>query len=89
MRQLAQKLDITLLDLNAQTEALYNKLGTERTVYLHAVYNEKKENKVDNTHLNHYGSNVVADLVAKEIYKSNLGLRSFIVPATFLNEITE
>lgn len=89
MRNLSEKLDITLLDLNARTEALYNALGEERSVYLHAIYNANKGNKVDNTHLNNYGSNVVADLVAEEICKSNLNLRKFIAPATLLNEVVK
>lgn len=89
MRNLAKKSNVTLLDLNERTEALYNTLGEERSVYLHAIYNANKGNKVDNTHLNMYGSNVVADLVAEEICKSNLALRRFIAPATLLNEVAK
>lgn len=79
IRTLAHKLDITLIDLNEKTATLYNTLGKDGTVYLHAIYNEGKGIKVDNTHLSDFGSNIVAKMVAEGILESNLQLKDYVL----------
>ncbi len=81
MRALARKQNVTLIDLNKATVALYNQLGNDGAGKLHAVYNaENTQNgvKIDNTHLNRVGSLKVAGLVTEGISKSNLPLKKYL-----------
>ncbi len=69
VRELAQELGITCLDLTEETAAVYNVRGEEGTKAYHAIFKDgtKGENGFDNTHLNHYGAQQVAAMAAEEL----------------------
>ena len=65
--------------MTEKTKALYDKLGPEETIYLHA-WPSNKEVSVDNTHTNIWGGRVNAFLVMQELEKAGIsGLSENIV----------
>ncbi len=79
VRELAEELYIPCVDATAITTELYNETGLEDTAAFHAIYKDvaKGDKGHDNTHLNHYGANVVAYNIAKSF--SNIdGISDYI-----------
>lgn len=75
IRKLGQDKNATVVDLTALTKELYETIGPDETLYLHA-WTGKKPDSVDNTHLNIYGAKKVSWLFAnalKEVSTSELG----------------
>jgi fibronectin type 3 domain-containing protein len=77
MKQLAEKEQVQLIDLAAQTKVFYEQLGIEGTkdVFMHAVPGEFRNfpNGVeDNTHFQENGAIMVANLVADGLKDSGL-----------------
>lgn len=69
VRELAEELNIPCVDATKLTSELYQELGLEDTAALHAIYKDvtKGDKGHDNTHLNHYGANIVARLIAGQL----------------------
>ena len=79
VRDLARDLGIVCVDMTEKTKALYEELGPEETIYLHA-WPSNKEVSVDNTHTNIWGGRVNAFLVMQELEKAGIsGLSENIV----------
>ncbi len=79
VREVADELDVYLIDHHKSSEKLFRKLGEEGTIklFLHVKPGETKnypDGKTDNTHFNDYGAKVVANLVAKELKASKIPL---------------
>ncbi|MCH5257295.1 MAG: chitobiase/beta-hexosaminidase C-terminal domain-containing protein [Lachnospiraceae bacterium] len=75
IRELGSTLNIPVVDLTAATKKLYETLGPDETLYLHAWTgglsdDEGNPGSVDNTHLNNYGAKRVAYLFAEAIYNA-------------------
>lgn len=66
IRELAEEKNIEMIDATALTEELYNAVGENITEIFHAIYNDTSKS-YDNTHLSHYGANVVCALIATEL----------------------
>jgi lysophospholipase L1-like esterase len=66
VRELADELNLPCIDLTEETAELYNAVGEETAKLYHAIFKDatKGEDGFDNTHLNHYGAEKVAALVA-------------------------
>ena len=74
VRELAQELGITYVDMTKVTEDIYNKVGEKGAMYYHAIYNDRTKGKdgIDNTHLNHWGGERIAYLTASELAKAGV-----------------
>jgi len=66
IRKLGADVGVPVVDLTAKTKALYESIGKDETLYLHA-WTGSKPGSVDNTHLNIYGAKRVAYLFAEEL----------------------
>lgn len=77
IRDLAEAVNVPLVDLTAKTKELYDSLGTTETLYLHA-WTSSKESSVDNTHLNIYGAKKVAWLFANALAETEAPLASHV-----------
>jgi lysophospholipase L1-like esterase len=80
VRNVAQKLNVPLIDLQKLTEEWVNSLGDEpsKQMFLWTEANEKfPEGRKDDTHLSVTGANEVARLVINEIRRQNLPLSVF------------
>lgn len=66
IRNLGKKLNIPVVDMTKMTKELYDTLGPDETVNLHA-WTSSKATSVDNTHTNIYGGTYNAYLVTKTI----------------------
>ncbi|MCO5607143.1 hypothetical protein L7F22_061336 [Adiantum nelumboides] len=84
MRQLAAQLSVPLIDMNAETAALFSKLGQEFTqnnlfMFLPAgKYPNYPDGIKDKTHLQEAGAKQVAALVAQGIVKAKLPIAAFV-----------
>ncbi|WP_243692936.1 GDSL-type esterase/lipase family protein [Treponema sp. J25] len=78
IRQLGKELGVTVLDLCRRTQQLYEALGSEKTLYLHAWITDKADS-VDNTHLNRYGAAMVAFLLREELAQTNNPLKGYLL----------
>ena len=77
IRALGEAVDVPVVDMTVLTKDLYDSLGAEETLYLHA-WNSSKEGSVDNTHLNIYGAKKVAWLFANAVDDTSAALASHI-----------
>ncbi len=80
-RQVAEKLNIPLIDLQKLTENWVNSLGdeTSKDMYLWTLPNEKyPEGRQDDTHLSKIGAENVARLALEESKKLELGFAEYI-----------
>ena len=70
---LKKDLDITVpvVDMTSKTKALYETLGVNETLYLHA-WTANKQESVDNTHTNIYGGRYNAWMITQEIKAQNV-----------------
>lgn len=66
IRDLGDDLAIPVVDITALTKKVYDELGVDETLYLHA-WTSSKPASVDNTHTNIWGGKYNAYLVAKAI----------------------
>lgn len=66
IRNLGKELNIPVVDMSKMTKELYDTLGPDETVNLHA-WTSSKATSVDNTHTNIYGGTYNAYLVTKTI----------------------
>ena len=80
VRELAQELDIPCADATKATAELYNNLGFDGTAACHAIYKDvtKGDKGHDNTHLNHYGAELVARMIAKLLRESGSDISELI-----------
>jgi len=83
-RELAQELNVDLIDLSALSIAHYNYVGLAATenIFLYAYPGEypKYPNGVsDNTHFSSYGAKVIAGLVANAVKEMNLAISPFVI----------
>ncbi len=85
MKQLAVEEDVPLIDLNAKSKQLFNKLGPNNTKQLFLwvepnKYHHFPNGKRDNTHLQELGATKIASLVVKEIEGLNIPLEEYVKP---------
>ena len=69
IRELAKETNVPCIDVNQMTTDLYNNMGSEESIILHAIFKstEKGDNGFDFTHLNHLGGETVAKMVAQAL----------------------
>lgn len=90
MRQLAAKLQVPLIDLNAETSALFSKLGEEATQNQFFMclpagkYPNYPKGIHDTTHLQVAGAKQVAALAAQGIIKANLPIQAYVLSSTLV-----
>lgn len=87
MKEVANELDVKLVDLSALSIAYYDSIGPEatRSVFLHVdpgVYQAFPNGAVDNTHFQEYGAIQIAKLVAGGIEQLGLSPLSHAVKET-------
>ncbi|WP_151734941.1 GDSL-type esterase/lipase family protein [Paenibacillus tengchongensis] len=83
-KEVAEELDVTLIDLSQLSIAYYDKIGLAATekLFLYANPGEypKYPNGVnDNTHFSGYGAQVIAGLVAGAVKELELGISPFVI----------
>ncbi len=66
IRDLGKETGVTVVDLTAKTKELYESLGDDGTIKLHA-WIKHSEKSVDNTHLNNYGAMTIAQILVKDL----------------------
>lgn len=71
VRKLGKELGIPVVDMTETTKKLYEEMGPEQTIYLHA-WPSNKAASVDNTHTNVWGARVNACNVLKEIKRQGV-----------------
>ncbi len=84
-RQVAEELQVPFVDMTALTRQLVESLGPEQSKALYmwipaGKYAAHPEGKVDNTHLNIYGSKVVAGIAAAAMVECVPALAPYYVP---------
>ena len=87
VRKLGTDKNVAVVDLTAQTKALYEANKAE-TLYLHSWTNSK-EGSVDNTHLNIYGAKVVARMLALSLQGGSTELGKHVVPGEAPDKATD
>ncbi|MBQ8822262.1 MAG: hypothetical protein IJZ82_06430 [Lachnospiraceae bacterium] len=80
IRDLGSAVSVPVVDLTTLTKNLYDSLGAEETLYLHA-WTKNDAGSVDNTHLNIYGAKKVAWLFANAAASTSTNLASAITLA--------
>ena len=71
IRKLGKDTDTAVVDMTTLTKELYDSLGAEETLHLHA-WTSSKPGSVDNTHTNIWGAKYNAYLLAKAVKAMNL-----------------
>ena len=84
VRELSAEQDVPLIDLDARSIELYQKMGPAGSALLFnqlepGIHPNYPNGKIDNTHFNEVGAREIARLVLEEIKKLNLGLVAYIV----------
>lgn len=77
IRELGEELGLTVIDNTNLTKSLYTELTPSETAYLHAWTNSKNTS-VDNTHLNNYGAQYIAYLMANALKATNNPLAAYV-----------
>ncbi len=86
IREMGERLGIPVVDMTALTKELYDRMGAEQTLYLHA-WNSSKSASVDNTHTNEWGAFYNAWLVARAVRNLQIeGLSEYVLAAKILQE---
>ncbi|MBQ4284032.1 MAG: carbohydrate esterase family 12 protein [Lachnospira sp.] len=81
IRTLGKTLNIPVVDMTAKTKALYDELGVDETVNLHA-WLSSKNTSVDNTHTNIWGAKYNAWMITQEMKAQNVaGIAEHITTA--------
>ena len=83
VREVANKQNVPLLDLEKRTRELVSRYGEEKSkaLFLHidpSEYESLPEGKADDTHLSAYGAFRVSDLVAEEMQTALPGIAKFL-----------
>ena len=79
VRKLGSTLDIPVIDMTEKTHKMYDRLGADNTIYLHA-WPSNNRLSVDNTHTNIWGARVNAYMVMSAIKESDIaGLSENVV----------
>lgn len=79
VRELGEELGLPVVDMTTATKSLYDSLGPEETLYLHA-WPSNKAASVDNTHTNIWGARVNAYLCLKALKEQEIaGLSQHIL----------
>ena len=83
-REVAKETSVPLIDLDAESMAMYQQFGAEGSKLLFmqlepAEHPNYPAGRTDNTHFNELGARKVAQLVLKDIRAMNLGLAAHIV----------
>jgi len=79
IRKMGKRLNIPIVDMTALTKAVYDAMGPEETLFLHA-WNSSKPVSVDNTHTNEWGAFYNAWLVAKAVKDAQIeGLSEYVL----------
>ncbi|WP_223857814.1 rhamnogalacturonan acetylesterase [Sphingobacterium micropteri] len=78
VRQVADSLDVPLIDLTTETSSLLAKLGEEESIslFLHLPegYPNYPKGAIDNTHLNEHGAETIANLVVQDMKRQGIPL---------------
>ena len=85
VREIAKEQNIQLFDLTKQTTDFLNRLGSEgsKKIFVQIdkhIFESLPDGREDNTHFNEYGATEIARLVAEDIDRSTLPLKSFRRP---------
>ncbi|ORX77559.1 SGNH hydrolase [Anaeromyces robustus] len=79
IRDLGKELDIPVIDMTVKTKELYDSMGYNNTLYLHA-WKTSEPSSVDNTHLNLWGGKYLAYIFTRELKNANIdGLSEYIL----------
>lgn len=83
VRELAQELDIPLIDMHSETGTLFEKLGPEKTKEIFLILEAGEhpnypDGVTDNTHLREYGARTLARMVAAALKKTDLPVSSYV-----------
>ncbi|WP_305852491.1 rhamnogalacturonan lyase family protein [Gracilibacillus caseinilyticus] len=83
MEEVAEDLDVLLVDLNQRSRSYFNKVGPEGTkaIFLHAdpgIYDAFPNGVEDNTHFQEYGAIQVARLLSEGIESLDTELASYV-----------
>ena len=81
IRKMGEDLDITVVDMTTLTKNLYDELGADETLNLHA-WTSSSDTSVDNTHTNIYGARYNAYMMTRILKEQNIpGLSEHIKEA--------
>ncbi|MDL4843029.1 rhamnogalacturonan lyase family protein [Aquibacillus rhizosphaerae] len=83
MEEVAEDLDVLLVDLNTLSREYYNEVGPEetRSIFLHVdanVYEAYPDGKADDTHFQEYGAIQIARLLSSGIKELETPLASYV-----------
>lgn len=82
IRNLGAAVNVPVVDMTSLTKALYDQLGSDETLYLHA-WTASKSSSVDNTHTNIWGAKYNAYLITKTIKELGIsGISEHVIEAT-------
>jgi len=84
VRKIAEQQKVAFIDLDKESQALYQELGAEnsRLLFLQLKPNEHPNypaGREDNTHFNELGARLIAQIILADIRQLNLGLTRHIV----------
>ncbi|MGM0874802.1 MAG: rhamnogalacturonan acetylesterase [Bacillota bacterium] len=84
MKEVAEELNVALVDLSSLSVSYYNSIGPDGTlsIFLHSepgIYKAFPDGIRDNTHFKEYGAIQMARLLSTEIKKLDIPLSSFVV----------
>ena len=71
IRKMGEDLDITVVDMTTLTKNLYDELGADETLNLHA-WTSSSNTSVDNTHTNIYGARYNAYMMTRILKEQNI-----------------
>ena len=94
VKEVAKEENVPLIDLQAEDQVLFNKLGPEGTkkIFLWVLpgkYRLLPDGKEDNTHFTQYGAIQIAGLVVRQIRKLDLPLKDFLTHDTSWSAVGE
>ncbi|WP_160723336.1 rhamnogalacturonan lyase family protein [Bacillus sp. USDA818B3_A] len=83
MKEVAEELDVDVVDLSARSVAYYDTIGPEGSlsVFLHlepGIYTAFPNGSQDNTHFQEYGAIQMARLISDEVKKLDIPLSSYV-----------
>ena len=77
MREVAEEMDVLLLDIHKESETFIKHLGEKQSVYMYmhlkpGEHPRFPEGKEDNTHLKEFGADMVAQMAVRQIKKQKI-----------------
>ncbi|TWE01777.1 fibronectin type 3 domain-containing protein [Neobacillus bataviensis] len=83
MKEVAEELNVDLVDLSARSVAYYDSIGPEGSlsVFLHldsGIYTAFPNGSQDNTHFQEYGAIQMARLISEEVKELDISLSSYV-----------